>query len=305
MELTNRESAVLKGSKESSGVSAEKTEDFDSFSLKPLLVIEPSNRWVPLRLSTLWEYRELLYFLTWRDVKVRYKQTVLGVAWAVIQPLTTMIVFTLFFGRLAGIPSDGVPYPVFAFAGLLPWTYFANAVTNSSNSLIGDSRLITKVYFPRMIIPMASVGAGLVDFVISLFLLILLMWYYGLSVDWQISIFPLLVLQTILLALAVGTWMAALNLKYRDVRYALPFLIQIWMFASPIIYPSTIVPEKWKWLLFFNPMSGLVEGFRASLFVNKPMDWMGLGISAIATLILLVVSLFSFRRMEKSFADIV
>src|SRR5205085_10522467 len=211
--------------------------------------IEPSRGWVSLKLNELWDYRELLYFLTWRDVKVRYKQTVLGAAWAIIQPLFTMLIFTLFFGRFAGVPSDGVPYPLFAYAGLLPWIFFSNAVTNSGNSLVGSANLITKVYFPRMIIPGAAVAAGLVDFAIAFGILIVLMIYYGIGFSWSLLMLPALVLLTALLALGVGMWMSALNVKYRDIRYALPFLIQLWMFASPIIYPLTIVPARWKWLL--------------------------------------------------------
>ena len=210
---------------------------------QPLISIRPSRTWVALNLRDLWAYRELLFFLTWRDVQVRYKQTVLGVAWAIIQPLATMLIFTLFFGKLAGMPSEDIPYPLFAYAGLLPWTFFSNAVTNSGNSLVGSSNLITKVYFPRMIIPGAAVGAGLVDFAIAFALLAGLMAYYHVAVTWSILMLPVLVALTTLLALGVGMWMSALNVKYRDIRYALPFLIQLWMFASPIIYPASIVPR--------------------------------------------------------------
>ena len=209
---------------------------------QPLISIRPSRTWVALNLRDLWAYRELLFFLTWRDVQVRYKQTVLGVAWAIIQPLATMLIFTLFFGKLAGMPSEDIPYPLFAYAGLLPWTFFSNAVTSSGNSLVGSSNLITKVYFPRMIIPGAAVGAGLVDFAIAFALLAGLMAYYHVAVTWSILMLPVLVALTTLLALGVGMWMSALNVKYRDIRYALPFLIQLWMFASPIIYPASIVP---------------------------------------------------------------
>jgi lipopolysaccharide transport system permease protein len=271
---------------------------------QPLVRIRPARKWAALDLGDLWAYRELLYFLVWRDVKVRYRQTLLGAAWAVIQPLFTMLIFTLFFGKLAGLPSDGVPYAVFAFAGLLPWTYFSNAVTSSGNSLVGSANLITKVYFPRMIIPAAAVLAGLVDFAVALVIMAALMLYFGVAVSWSILIFPPLVVLTALLAAGVGMLMSALNVKYRDVRYALPFLIQLWMFASPVIYPSSLLPEKWRWVLALNPLTGIIEGFRASLF-GLSLDRVSLLMSAAVTLLLLVVSAYVFRRMEKSFADVV
>src|SRR5882762_2489331 len=207
---------------------------------QPLLKIRPKKGWVALNLKDLWVYRELLYFLTWRDIKVRYKQTILGASWAIIQPLFTMLLFTLFFGKLAHVPSDGVPYPIFAYAGLLPWTFFSNAVTNSGNSLVGSSNLITKVYFPRMIIPGAAVGAGLVDFAIAFIILVVLMIYYGVALTWSIVMLPVLIILLTLLAIGVGMWTSALNVKYRDIRYALPFLIQLWLFASPVIYPASL-----------------------------------------------------------------
>lgn len=271
---------------------------------EPLVVIRPSQSWAPLNLRDLWNYHELLFFLTWRDVKVRYKQTALGVAWAVLQPLCTMLIFTLFFGRLAGIPSEGVPYSLFAFAGLLLWTFFANAVTNSGNSLVGSANLISKVYFPRMIVPGAAVGAGLVDLVIGFGLLVALMLYHGVAPGWSALLLPVPVVLVTLLALGVGLWMSALNVKYRDVRYALPFLVQLWMFASPIIYPASLVPEKWRWVLALNPMTGILEGFRASLF-GRPVDPLSLGLSAVLTLAILVGAAYDFRRVERTFADIV
>jgi lipopolysaccharide transport system permease protein len=270
---------------------------------EPLVVIEPSKSWAPLNLPDLWTYRELLFFLTWRDIKVRYKQTALGVAWAVIQPVTTMIIFTLFFGRLAGVPSDGIPYPIFAFSGLLLWTFLSNAITSSSSSLLGDSRLITKVYFPRMIIPCAAVGAGLVDLAIASVILAGLMAYYGVMITWGVLLLPLLILLVMLLALGIGMWMAALNVKYRDVRYALPFMIQLWMFASPIIYSSSMIGKRWRWLYSLNPLAGLIEAVRSSLF-GRPMDWAALAVSAVITVALLIYSAYTFRRLEKSFADI-
>ena len=276
----------------------------ESLPEDPLVVIEPNKAWSALDRRDLWAFRELLYFLTWRDVKVRYKQTELGIIWAIIQPLSTMLIFTLFFGRLAGVPSDNIPYPIFAFAGLLAWTFFANAITNSGNSLVGSAHLITKVYFPRMIIPGAAVAAGLVDFAIAFVILVLLMIYYGVAITWNMLMFPVLLLLLTLLALGVGMWMSALNVKYRDVRFALPFMVQLWMYISPVIYPASFLPEKLRWLLSLNPMTGIIEGFRSSLF-GRPFNWIALGASAVITLILLIYSSYVFRRMEKSFADIV
>lgn len=271
---------------------------------EPLVTIEPNKKWSPIELRDLWAFRELLYFLTWRDVKVRYKQTELGVAWAIIQPLLTMVIFTLFFGRLAGVPSDNVPYPLFAYAGLLPWTFFANAISNSGNSLIGNANLITKVYFPRMIIPGAAVAAGLVDFAIALVILILLMIYYRIALSWSLLMFPVVAVLTALLALGVGMWLSALNVKYRDVRFALPFLIQLWMFVSPVIYPASFLPVRVRWLLSLNPMTGIIEGYRSSLF-NRPFNWIALAVSTSITLAFLIYAAFVFRKMEKSFADVV
>jgi lipopolysaccharide transport system permease protein len=271
---------------------------------EPLIRIRPSGRWAALNLRDLWAYRELLYFLTWRDIKVRYKQTVLGAAWAVLQPLCTMLIFTLFFGRLAGLPSDDIPYPLFAYSGLLLWTFFANAVTSSGNSLVGSANLITKVYFPRMIIPGAAVGAGLVDLAIAFVLLVGMMAYYAVPVSAGLLMVPVFVALIALLATAAGMWMSALNVKYRDIRYALPFLIQLWMFASPIIYPASLVPERWRWVLALNPLTGIVEGFRAALF-DRPFDWTAIGLSAAVAAALAVYSAYAFRQMEKTFADVI
>ena len=271
---------------------------------EPLVRIRPAASWVPLNFNQLWAYRELLYFLMWRDVKVRYKQTVLGAAWAIIQPLFTMLIFTLFFGKLAGVPSDNVPYPVFVYAGLLIWTFFSNALANSGNSLVGNQNLLTKVFFPRIIIPGATVGAGLVDLAIGFLVLIGLMIYYSVPLTSGILLVPLIIVFVTLLALGVGMWVSALNVKYRDVRFALPFAIQLWMFLSPIIYPSTFVPAKWRWLLTLNPLTGLIDGFRASLF-GQPFNWMALTISIALTLAILVYAAYVFRRMERSFADII
>jgi lipopolysaccharide transport system permease protein len=271
---------------------------------KPVVVIESRRGSLVVNLRDLWQYRDLLYILTLRDIKVRYKQTVLGILWAIIQPLFMMIIFTLFFGKLAKIPSDGIPYPLFAYAGLLPWTFFSNALNSSGNSLVGNSSLVTKVYFPRMIIPIAAVGSGLLDFVISFGLLVLLMLYYGVGFSPNILMLPILTLLTALLTIGIGMWMSALNVKYRDVRYALPFLIQLWMFATPIIYPSSLIPEKWRWLFRINPLTGLIEGYRSAIF-GKPFDLIGLGISIFFIFIVLIYSAYTFRQMERSFADIV
>jgi lipopolysaccharide transport system permease protein len=273
---------------------------------EPIVIIEATKSWVSLQLRDLWNYRELLYFLTWRDVKVRYKQTALGVAWAIIQPLFTMLIFTLFFGKLAGIEAQtgGIPYPIFAYAGLLPWMFFSNALTASGNSLVGSAHLITKVYFPRMMIPGSAVAAGLIDFAIAFVILVFLMFYYGVAPAWTALMLPVLVMLTVVLALGMGMWLSALNVKYRDVRFALPFLLQLWMFVSPLIYPSSFVPEKYRWLLMLNPLTGIIEGYRSSLF-GKPFNWTALGVSTLIGLLLLIYSSYSFKRMERSFADIV
>jgi len=268
------------------------------------VVIEAEDSGVKLGLADLWRYRELLYFLTWRDVKLRYKQTLLGAAWAIIQPLFAMLLFTMFFGRLARMPSDNIPYPLFAYAGLLPWTFFANAVTSSANSLIGSTNLVTKVYFPRMIIPAAPVLAGLIDLGIGFVLLVPLFIYYRVSIGWHFLFLPVLILLVTLIAFGVGMWMAAINVKYRDVRYALPFLVQLWLFASPVIYPLSLMPPKWRWLLMLNPLTGIVEGMRASLF-GRPFDWPAIGVSFAVSILIAGFAAVFFQRVEDSFADII
>lgn len=273
--------------------------------VEPLIVIEPGGRWAALDLRDLWSYRELLYFLVWRDIKIRYKQTLLGASWAIVQPLLTTLIFTLLFGVLAGIDSEGVPYPIFAYAGLLPWTFFANAVTQSSNSLVGSSHLITKVYFPRLLVPAAAVGAGLVDFGIAFVILFGMMAYYGVALTSGLLMLPALFAHVALLALGVGLLLSALNVKYRDVRHAVPFLIQLWMFASPVIYPPAMIPQRWQWVLALNPVTGVVDAFRAAIFGRKEFDWTTLAVSATVTLCLLVVAAFVFRRVENSFADVI
>ncbi|HKP37816.1 MAG TPA: ABC transporter permease [Pyrinomonadaceae bacterium] len=272
---------------------------------KPVVVIKPTKAWAAIDFRELWAHRELLYFLVWRDVKVRYKQTLLGVAWVIVQPLFTALIFTIFFGILARVPSEGIPYTVFAFAGLLPWIFFSNAVAQSSNSLVGSAHLITKVYFPRIIIPAAAVAAGLLDFAISFVVLGALMVYYGVSLTWGFLAIPALLLLLTLFAAGVGMWLSAMNVKYRDVRHLLPFVLQVWMFASPVIYPPTFVPEKWRWILSLNPMTGIIDGFRAAIFGEKPFDRLSLALSVLMTVVILVSGAFAFKRMEKSFADVV
>jgi lipopolysaccharide transport system permease protein len=271
----------------------------------PETVIEPEKGWGPLDLREIWNYRELLYFLTKRDIQVRYKQTVLGGLWAIIQPFFTMVVFTIFFGRLAKIPSDGIPYPIFVYAGLLPWTYFSNAVSSSGNSLVENANLITKVYFPRLIIPASASLAGLLDFFIALFFLGAMMIYYHFVPGFGILLFPFLIGVTFLCAVGVGLWLAALNVEYRDIRYVIPFLLQLWMFVSPVIYPVSIVSEKYRWLLALNPMGGLIKAYRASLLAHMPIDWFLLGVSTCIILMLFISGLYYFRRMEKTFADVI
>ncbi len=272
---------------------------------KPLITIEPSSSRVPLKLSVLWTYRELLYFLMWRDIKVRYKQTSLGAAWAVLQPLFMMIVFTFCFGKLTGVPTEGVPAPFFFFVGIVPWTFFSNALTTSSNSLIANSNLITKIYFPRLIIPIASVGAGLLDLAIALLLLLGLIPIYHIEVTWRVIMLPVLILLATFLASTVGIWLSALSVKYRDVRHALPFLIQLWMFATPIIYPLSLVPAKWRWwLVVLNPLTAIVEGYHSCLF-GHDFHWTALGVSTGITVILFLIFTRMFRQMEKSFADVI
>jgi lipopolysaccharide transport system permease protein len=270
----------------------------------PLVVIEPSKSWSALNLRELWSYRELLYFLIWRDVKVRYKQTALGAAWAILQPLFMMGVFSLFFGRVGSISTGQIPYPLFAFVGLVPWTFFANAVTASSNSLVNSAHLISKVYFPRLLVPIGAVAAGLVDFALAFLTLVGLLAYYRVSPTKNILMLPVLFALMTVFATGVGIWLSSLNVKYRDVRFVLPFLIQLWLFASSVILPSSAVPARWRWVLTFNPMSGVVEGFRSAL-LDVPFDWYAIWFSIAAALALLVYSVYSFRRMEKDFADVI
>ena len=271
----------------------------------PTFRIAPSKGWVPLKLSELWDYRELLYFLVWRDIKVRYKQTALGATWAVIQPFLTMVVFSLFFGRLAKMPSDGIPYPIFSFAALVPWAFFANGLSQSSNSLVGSSNLITKVYFPRLIVPLASSFSGVVDFLIAFAVLIVMMLYYGLLPTLNVLWLPLFLLLAMLTSLGVGLWLSALNVEYRDVRFIVPFITQFWLFVTPIAYPSSLLPEPWHTLYGLNPMVGVVEGFRWALLGTKTAPGPIIAVSSAAAIAILITGAFYFRRMEKTFADIV
>ena len=271
----------------------------------PLTVIEPTRGWAALKLGELWEYRELLYFLTWRDVKVRYKQTALGAAWAILQPLLTMLVFTLVFARLAKMPSDGIPYPLFAFTALLPWQLFSYSLNQASSSLVASQQLIKKVYFPRLVIPISAVLGGLVDFALAAVVLAAMMVYYGVAPTRAIWALPLFILLAVATALAVGLWLSTLNVQFRDVRYAIPFLTQFWLFATPIAYPASLVPERWRPLVGLNPMAGVVEGFRWALLGSAQTTGAMIWVSVAVVAVLLASGLVYFRRMEKSFADVV
>ena len=272
----------------------------------PLLTLRPSKGWVSLKLRELWRFRELLYFLVWRDIKVRYKQTVIGAAWAIIQPFMTMIVFSLFFGRLAGIPSDGLPYPIFSYAALVPWTFFAAGLANASNSLVGSANLIKKIYFPRLVIPISAVLSGVVDFLLAFAVLLLMMLAYGIVPTINVIFLPLFLLLALITALGVGLWLSAMNVQFRDVRYVVPFLTQFWLFATPIAYPSSLIQnETLRALYGINPMAGVVEGFRWALLGTETAPAGTLIISAVVAVALLVSGAFYFRRMEKTFADVV
>jgi homopolymeric O-antigen transport system permease protein len=271
----------------------------------PVITITSSRGWVPLRLGELWAYRELLYFLVWRDVKVRYKQTVLGAAWAIIQPFLTMVVFSVFFGRLAKIPSDGVPYPIFAFAALVPWTFFAQGLSQAANSLVGSSNLIKKVYFPRLVMPIAAVLSGVIDLVLAFAVLLGMMLFYGIGLSVKILILPLFMLLATVTSLGVALWLSALNVAFRDVRYVVPFLIQFWLFATPIAYPSTLLSEPWRTIYGINPMVGVVEGFRWALLGTTTAPGPIALVSTLVAVAILIGGAYYFRRLETTFADIV
>lgn len=270
-----------------------------------IIVIRPIAGWVPLRVGELWEYRQLLYFLVWRDIKVRYKQTVIGAAWAILQPVLAMVVFSVFFGYLARMPSDDVPYPLFAYCGLLPWQLFAHALGESANSLVANQNLITKVFFPRLIVPLASVTAGLVDFVIAFLVLLGMLAYYRITPTAAVLALPWFLLLAVATALSVGVWLSALSVRYRDVRFTIPFLTQLWLFATPVVYPSSLVPESWRVLYGLNPMAGVVDSFRWALLGRTAGPGPLLAVSVAVVAALLVSGLYYFRRMEQTFADVV
>ena len=272
--------------------------------LDHITLIEPRRGWHMLDWRELWAYRELLWVLTARDVKVRYKQTALGAAWAVIRPLLTMVIFSIVFGQLAKMPSDGYPYPVFVYAALLPWTFFAAAITSSGQSLVGSANLVSKVYFPRLIIPLSSIGAGLVDLAIATVVLLAMMAWYGVGFTWNLLAAPLLLAGVVFVALGVGTLLSALTVAYRDFTHLTPFLVQIWMYVTPVIYPVALVPEQWRWLLYLNPMTGLIEAFR-SAFLGKPFDAGGIGLSFAVAFAIFALGVAYFERVERRFADII
>jgi lipopolysaccharide transport system permease protein len=271
----------------------------------PVIEITPPRGWLDLNFRELWQFRELVYFFIWRDIKIRYKQTAIGAAWAILQPLATMLVFSLFFGRLAHIPSGGLPYPIFYFSALLPWMYFAGALQNATNSVVEQQRVITKVYFPRLVLPLASVGSGLLDFAIGFVVFLVMMPLYHVAPGRAILLFPLFLLLAVATALGVGLWLSALNAIYRDVRYVVPFLVQFWMFASPVAYPSSLVPERWRWVYGLNPMAGVIEGFRWALAGSGQPPGLLLAASAGGVIIVLIGGIAFFHRMEGTIADVV
>jgi lipopolysaccharide transport system permease protein len=276
----------------------------DGHRAKPIRVIEPQTGWRALDLQELFLYRELLWILVVRDIKVRYKQTVLGFTWAIVQPVMLMVVFSIFFGHLARIPSDNLPYPIFVYGGLLPWTFFANAISGSGNSLIGSAQLVSKVYFPRLMVPLAAVCVSLVDFLVAVGVLLLMMVYYG--IGWSINLLmaPFLMIGLLATALGVGAFLSALTVAYRDFRYVVPFLVQFWMFATPVIYPVNLVPAQWRWALYLNPMAGIIDGFR-SAFLGEPFDLAALAVVVAATFVALIVGVAYFEKVERRFADII
>ena len=272
---------------------------------RPVTVIEPPRSWVPLDLRELWDQRELVYFLAWRDIKVRYKQTALGVSWAILQPVFAMVVFSIFFGRLGRIPSDGLPYPLWSFAGLVPWTFFAQGLTQAANSLVVSQNLLRKVYFPRLAIPIATVLSAALDFALAFVVLVAMMLFYGVHPTWNVIWVLPLALLAFVTALGAGIWFAALSVRYRDVRYIVPFLVQFWLFATPIAYPSSLLPARWRVLYAVNPMTGVVEGFRWSLLGTSTAPGVMVAVSAITAMVVLVGGAFYFRRVERTFADLV
>ena len=277
----------------------------EEVAIKPIVFVKSGRRLFDLDLQAIWQYRELLYFLAWREVKVRYKQTVIGAAWAILQPVMTMFIFTLIFGTFIKIPSDGIPYPIFAYAGLLPWTYFSEATVRSSGSLVSDANLLRKVYFPRLIIPLAAAITPAVDLALAFLVMLGLMIWYGVTPTANALFLPLFLALAFSIALAVGLWLSALNVKYRDVRHTVPFLVQVWMYATPIVYPISMVPENWRFLLALNPMAGIIEGFRWGLLGKESPDFSVMIANALVVIALLFSGLVFFRRMERIFADVV
>ncbi len=274
-------------------------------TIQPTVVIEPSRGLFHLDLASVWEYRELLYFLVWRDVKVRYKQTLLGATWAILQPLMTMAIFTVIFSYFAKIPSDGLPYPVFAYAALLPWNYFSQAMNRSGNSLVGNAHLITKVYFPRLMIPLASTVTPAVDLAVSFIPLVGLMLWFGITPTRGVLALPFFLLLAMLTALSFGLWLSPIHARYHDVGYITPFLTQLWMYASPVVYPVSLVPERWRWLYILNPMAGVIEGFRWALLGKASPDFQAMAISASIVFVLFLSGIVFFRRMERTLVDVV
>ncbi len=271
----------------------------------PITVIRPRRGWWDVDFHGLWEYRELLYFFVWRDIKVRYKQTIIGAAWAIIQPFMTMVVFSLFFGKLAKIPSNGLPYPIFYYSALLPWTYFANALQNAINTIVVHQNMVKKVYFPRLILPLSAVLSGLVDFGIAFTVLVGMMLFYGIVPTWKLLLLPLFLSLATITALGIGLWLSALNALYRDVRYATPFLVQLWLFASPVAYPASLMPDRWQWVYWLNPMTGVIEGFRWALTGQGQPPHALFAVSVVAVFLVLIGGLIYFRKMEGTIADVV
>ena len=307
MAISENSSLSVSRQREASGSSdsfRENAYESSPLPLTPVIKIRAAKRWTPIGLGEIWAHRELLYFLVWRDLKVRYKQTLLGVSWIVLQPILMTLVFAVFLGKIARVPSDSVPYVLFLYAGLLPWTFFTNAVATSSHSLIASAEMITKVYFPRALVPLAAVLVRLSDFVVASVVLVVLMLYYGRPFTRAILLAPFLILHLTLLALGLGLLFAALNVKYRDIGTVLPVLLQLWLFASPVIYPASLVPPNWQWVYALNPLTGIIGGFRAA-FLDLGFDWRSLLVSFAITIVLLVYASFVFRRMEDEFADVV
>jgi len=271
----------------------------------PVTIIEPSRGWLGLGLKELWDYRELLYFLIWRDVRVKYKQTIIGAGWAILQPLLTMIIFTLVFKKIAGVPSDNIPYPIFAYTALLPWNLFSGGLNRATVSLVAQSNLISKVYFPRMIVPISATLSGIVDFAIAFIILVGMMFWYGIVPTAAILSLPLFITIALVSALSVGLWLSALNVRYHDVGHAIPFLVQIWMFASPVAYPVSALPERWRLVYSLNPLAGVIEGFRWAMLGKESPDFVVIAVSAVAMIALLFSGIAYFKRTERTFADLI